>query len=179
MNQRKQIYERELQRLDATLRPVSVTPLAQALSPYARQLQVNEDAAGNLWIFIDTGPGNTLDRAASEAMLAVFSAIRDFADFNRTQLLYISHRGKDFSLGGHRESFIAAIQSGDVKDVVQLGENFKATMDSMAELPCLIVGVAYGSARGGGMELLMATDLQFAWPGLKVGFPEVSSGMGG
>ncbi|KAF9396675.1 hypothetical protein CPC16_010246, partial [Podila verticillata] len=177
LNERQRLFAGELERLDKRLCPINIGGLSEALAPYASKFKVVEDLAGDLWIFIQTGPGNTFDLASLKALLGIFTAIRDFADFSRTRFIYFSHRGKHFSLGGDRKSFLDGIQRSDTDAIIELGETYKSLLDTLAVLPCLIVGAVYGSAQGGGMEFLMMTDLQFVWPGLKMGLPESRSGL--
>jgi enoyl-CoA hydratase/carnithine racemase len=111
------------------------------------------------------------------SLLGIGRVIQEFADFSRLKVLYLSHEGTHFSLGGHRRFFAEQLEQGNLAAIVQIAEDYKEFLSVIAALPCLTAGVAYGSAQGGGFELLLALDFQLVWPGVKLGCPEISSGL--
>jgi polyketide synthase PksN len=180
---RDQLFREQRARLDQFLTSVDPVDSSPAIRPAADAITIYEDVHGSIWSFIDTGAGNLFDLSSLQQLLLIATWLRDTSDSDTTKLVYFSHIGPHFSLGGHRKYFLETLAAGDHDAIHQMGETYKQFLQVLLALPCLTVGVAYGSAQGGGMELLMAMDLQVVWPGVKLGFPEVKSsliaGMGG
>lgn len=177
LEERERMFQQHLEALRAQLVPPGRAELRAALEPCGRRFDVCEDALGDLWIFVHTDAGNTFDLAGLRDLLRVVIAVRDHADLGRTRVIYLAHTGPQFSLGGHRKAFVEAVRAGHRDYIVDVGETYRQFLRVVQELPCLTIGVAYGSAQGGGMELLMALDHQVVWPRVKLGFPEVRSGL--
>jgi enoyl-CoA hydratase/carnithine racemase len=173
---RKQLFDRQFSALEKSLAPLTEPRLAAAVMPSRNKFELREDVNGSVWVFLRTGPGNTFDAVSLRTLVHVVSAVRNFANFSRLKTLYLSHMGKDFSLGGHRRFFAEELENGRKHSIVEIGEIYKEFLKVLGALPCVTVGIAYGSAQGGGMELLMSLDHQIVWPGVKLGFPEVRTG---
>jgi polyketide synthase PksN len=177
LTERERLFQHQLGALRAQLVPPASPALRAALEPCRDRFDVWQDARGDLWVFVHTDAGNTFDLAGLRGLRDVAIAARDHADFERTAAIYLAHTGPSFSLGGDRRAFVDAVRAGDRGYLVEVGATYKQFLAVVQALPCVTVGVAYGSAQGGGMELLMALDHQVVWPRVKLGFPEIRSGL--
>lgn len=141
------------------------------------RFEVFRDRNANIWIFLNTAAGNTFDLSAMEQLRDLIRDLHAGGALAPASLLYLSHARTDFSLGGDRRFFANAVRQGRTDLIEAVGATYMEILAALAQLDCLTVGVVYGNALGGGCELLMALDFQLAWPGVKLGFPEVRSGL--
>jgi enoyl-CoA hydratase/carnithine racemase len=91
------------------------------------------------------------------------------------RIVYLSHFGDYFSLGGDRSELVRAL--GDADGVRSFAEKARALIRVITSLDALVVAVVNGTAQGGGLETLLAADLQVVRAGVKLGLPEIKSGL--
>jgi enoyl-CoA hydratase/carnithine racemase len=91
------------------------------------------------------------------------------------RLVYLSHFGEYFSLGGDRSELVRT--AGDAEAVAAFAEKARSLIRLITSLDALVVAVVDGTAQGGGLETLLATDLQVVRTGVKLGLPEIKSGL--
>jgi enoyl-CoA hydratase/carnithine racemase len=91
------------------------------------------------------------------------------------RLVFLSHFGEYFSLGGDRSELVRTM--GDPVAVTAFAEKARALIKVITSLDALVVAVVNGTAQGGGFETLLATDLQVVRAGVRVGLPEIKSGL--
>ena len=89
-------------------------------------------------------------------------------------------------LTGNGPAFCAGFDLTEIRELDERGERFRAPMkrparslfEVVTETPVPIVAALQGAAVAGGFELALACDLRVAAPGIKLGLPEATIGMG-
>jgi enoyl-CoA hydratase/carnithine racemase len=89
-------------------------------------------------------------------------------------------------LTGNGPAFCAGFDLKEIREGDQRGEHFRPPMNRptrslfevVTETPVPIVAALQGAAVAGGFELALACDLRVAAPGIKLGLPEATIGMG-
>src|SRR3954467_8390369 len=89
-------------------------------------------------------------------------------------------------LTGNGPAFCAGFDLKEIRERDQRGECFRPPMNRpgrslfevVTETPVAIVAALQGHAVAGGFELALACDLRVAAPGIKLGLPEATIGMG-
>ncbi|GBF32535.1 malonyl CoA-acyl carrier protein transacylase [Desulfocucumis palustris] len=140
------------------------------------------DERNCLWIIFKI---KVLGEQAAMDMLNLNDLIHNGIDMEKIPILYLTHYGTHFLLGGDR-LFFAQSNSNEkeIDKFQQWAENFKLIFNyAPSENYPLCVAVCTGTAQGGGFELLISCDFQFVLPQIKLGVPEIKSslyaGMGG
>ena len=150
-----------------------------------KHLQVFSDAQGFLWLFLDHAPANTFHHALLEQLCAVLEYLQNHLQNHlqsSTELppcIYFSHFGEYFSLGGDRGEIMRRLTGGAAgqAQLRAFAELSKHLLHLLASMPILVVAVVNGTAQGGGLETLLATDLQLVQASVKLGLPEIKSGL--
>jgi len=89
-------------------------------------------------------------------------------------------------LTGNGPAFCAGFDLKEIREADQRGERFRPPMNRptrslfevVTETPVPIVAALNGAAVAGGFELALACDLRVAAPGIRMGLPEATIGMG-
>src|SRR4051795_5065227 len=89
-------------------------------------------------------------------------------------------------LTGNGPAFCAGFDLKEIRERDQRGERFRPPMNRpgrslfevVTETPVPVVAALQGHAVAGGFELALACDLRVAAPGIKLGLPEATIGMG-
>ena len=89
-------------------------------------------------------------------------------------------------LTGNGPAFCAGFDLKEIRERDRRGEHFRPPMNRptrslfevVTETPVPIVAALQGAAVAGGFELALACDLRVAAPGIKLGLPEATIGMG-
>ncbi len=89
-------------------------------------------------------------------------------------------------LTGNGRAFCAGFDLKEIRERDQRGERFRPPMNRpgrslfevVTETPVPIVAALQGHAVAGGFELALACDIRVAAPGIKLGLPEATIGMG-
>ncbi len=125
----------------------------------------------------------TLDRP--ERRNALSSALQ--ADLVE-QLLACAEDGdvRAIVLTGNGPAFCAGFDLKEIRERDERGERFRPPMNRptrslfevVTETPVPIIAALQGAAVAGGFELALACDLRVAAPGIKLGLPEATIGMG-
>jgi enoyl-CoA hydratase/carnithine racemase len=151
------------------LRPFEI----QAI-PRAKHLATFKDDRENIWVFLNNPPANMF----TEALLSeLCDTLRSVAAPAPTpgRVLYLSHFGEYFSLGGDRSELVERLD--DPGRLASFAAKARALIDVITSLEVLVVGVVNGTAQGGGLETVLATDLQLVRGGVRLGLPEIKSGL--
>ncbi len=149
-------------------------PFAPPTAPRARHVATFEDPRGNIWVFLNHPPANMF---TDEFLGEVCATLQSVATLPAAEgrLVYLSHFGEYFSLGGDRSELVRKM--GDADAISAFAEKARALIRVITSLDALVVAVVNGTAQGGGMETLFATDLQIVRAGVKLGLPEIRSGL--
>jgi len=153
----------------------------QALGIGTRQgfdsLKVYRDAHNHLWLFMDNPPANTFTEQGLTELCQVLECIQSHTAKFTGRLLYISHFGPYFSLGGDRSQIAQWVSEQNWSVLQAFADKARRLLVALATMDAIVVGVVNGSAQGGGLETLLSTDLQVVQPGVGLGLPEIKSGL--
>ncbi|UFJ41786.1 phosphopantetheine-binding protein [Brevibacillus humidisoli] len=150
--------------------------------PRFQTLDVMLDERNCIWIFFKT---KVIGEQTAADILHLHTFIQQKVELEQVPILYFSHYGSHFLLGGDRLFF--AESNLDEKGQEKFLEWFEACKpiftDHLSENHPLRIAVCAGTAQGGGFEYLLSCDFQFVLPQIKLGVPEIKSnlyaGMGG
>jgi len=89
-------------------------------------------------------------------------------------------------LAGNGPAFCAGFDLKEIRAADERGERFRPPMNRpgrnvfevVTETPVPVIAALHGAAVAGGFELALACDLRVAAPGIKLGLPEATIGMG-
>ncbi len=140
-------------------------------------LKLYRDTQGHLWLFMDNPPANTFTEQGLAELCQVLECIKSQPDKHTRRLLYISHQGPYFSVGGDRIQIANWVNHKNWSALRGFAENARRLLVSLATIDAIVVGVVNGSAQGGGLETLLATDLQIVRPDVGLSLPEIKSGL--
>jgi 3-oxoacyl-(acyl-carrier-protein) synthase/enoyl-CoA hydratase/carnithine racemase/acyl carrier protein len=177
LQDRDRMFHEQRMSLQSQLHAIKDPELVRVCEKHVDRFEVFADAHGGVWLFLRAGEGNIMGSATIGALLELLKAISQCAKSQFVPALYLSHVGRHFCLGGDRESYMKAVEMKNGELVAAAADQYRSILHTLGSIGCLTVSVAYGSAQGGGFELMMATDLQFVWPGVKLGLPEIHSGL--
>src|SRR6478736_5867902 len=155
--------------LAGKLRPFE--PLA---APRPKHLATFRDPRENVWVFLNNPPANMFSDEFLGELCATLQSVATLSPV-AGRIVYLSHFGEYFSLGGDRSELVRHL--GDADALRAFADKAKALIRVITSLDALVVAVVDGSAQGGGFETLLATDLQFVRTGVKLGLPEIKSGL--
>lgn len=160
------------------LQPESLATLGGAHLPPLRRLRLFRDTKRNLWLFLDNPPANTF----TEELLGELCTLLELLQSRPREtlggrILYLSHYGTYFSLGGDRNQIVELLAAGRRDAVRSFADKARRVLAALATLDALVVAVVNDTAQGAGLETLFATDLQLVRDGIKLGLPEIKSGL--
>ncbi|WNG36312.1 SDR family NAD(P)-dependent oxidoreductase [Archangium violaceum] len=171
--------QRELPRaLAGQLRPVDLAGVTRGELPSPRRLALYQDARDNLWLFLDNPPANTFtDELLGELCTTLRRLPELVPELFCNRLVFLSHFGEYFSLGGDRDEVVRRLAAGEQEALAAFADKARTLLQLLASMNALVVAVVNGTAQGGGLETLLATDFQLVRDGVKVGLPEIKSGL--
>ncbi len=160
------------------LRPLDLPALTGEPGPTCKHIALFQDPRESIWIFLDNPPANTFTSEMLEELCGVLKRLSELAPNQlRKRFIYLTHFGEYFSLGGDRSELVDRLAAGDHLAVVAFAERAAQLLRLLSSLDALVVGVVNGTAQGGGLETLLATDLQLVREGVQLGLPEIKSGL--
>lgn len=127
----------------------------------------------SLWVFLNNKPVNLFNQQLVSDLSAVCKLL-SLECFDFIKVIYFSHYSQYFSLGGDRLLFHEFAKGGS--SLNHYIDAVKQLIDFMMG-DRLLISVVDGSAQGGGFELVLNTDLQFVSRAIKLGTPEILSGL--
>jgi enoyl-CoA hydratase/carnithine racemase/NADP-dependent 3-hydroxy acid dehydrogenase YdfG/aryl carrier-like protein len=136
------------------------------------KLKIYTDPNSNTWIFLNNLPFNDVNLEVLEELSLV---LQTQSGLCKNKIVYLTHFGKIFSLGGDRRYFLKA--KDDKKQFTHFSEKLKKMMVDFSLLETILVGISQGNILGGGLELFSFMDFHFVTPDIKVGLPEIRSGL--
>jgi enoyl-CoA hydratase/carnithine racemase len=149
-------------------------PFTLPAAPRAKHVATFKDPRGHIWVFLNNPPANMF---TDEFLGEVCATLQSVATLPAAEgrLVYLSHFGEYFSLGGDRSEIVRKM--GDAEAIAAFAEKARTLIRVITSLDALVVAVVAGTAQGGGLETLFATDLQIVRAGVKLGLPEIRSGL--
>jgi enoyl-CoA hydratase/carnithine racemase len=148
-------------------------PFTLPAAPRAKHVVTFKDRRDNIWVFLNHPPANMFTDEFLGELCATLQSVATLGPAGR--LVYLSHFGEYFSLGGDRSELVRKL--GDADAIAAFAEKARALIRIITSLDALVVAVVNGTAQGGGLETLLATDLQVVRSGVKLGLPEIKSGL--
>ncbi|MBD2525415.1 SDR family NAD(P)-dependent oxidoreductase [Nostoc sp. FACHB-133] len=131
-----------------------------------------------LWLFLNSANGNALSIEVLDELLDIIAALsKDKSSLNMPKIVYISHHGKYFSLGGDRTLILEYLKQQNPAILKKFAAKVQQVIHGFVSLNALVVAVINGAAQGGGLEMLLCSDFQFVDTNVKLGLPEVKSGL--
>jgi enoyl-CoA hydratase/carnithine racemase/NAD(P)-dependent dehydrogenase (short-subunit alcohol dehydrogenase family)/acyl carrier protein len=149
-------------------------PFAPPAAPRAKHVATFKDHRDNIWVFLNHPPANMFTDDFLGELCATLQSVATLPA-PEGRLVYLSHFGEYFSLGGDRSELVKKM--GDPDAVAAFAEKARALIRVITTLEAVVVAVVNGTAQGGGLETLLATDLQVVRAGVKLGLPEIKSGL--
>jgi enoyl-CoA hydratase/carnithine racemase/NAD(P)-dependent dehydrogenase (short-subunit alcohol dehydrogenase family)/acyl carrier protein/SAM-dependent methyltransferase len=156
--------------------PAGATPLAGA--PPFQHLKMYRDGQKGIWILLDHAPANMFTVDVLAELCRAFGIVGQM-DLRRdtSRFVFLSHCGHYFSLGGDRGHILASLRDGRSDVIARFVDLARELSNRIVSLDALVVAVAHGTVQGGGLETLFNTDLQIVGRDVKLGLPEVKSGL--
>ncbi|WP_342379872.1 SDR family NAD(P)-dependent oxidoreductase [Myxococcus stipitatus] len=175
----EEAHKRQLPRaLEGHLRPLDLNTTAGGALPRSRQLALYQDTRDNLWLFFDNPPANVLTDELLGDLCTTFQRLSELApEVIHKRIVYLAHFGDYFSIGGDRNEILRRLAMGEKEALKGFADKARTMLRLLATMDALVVAVVNGTAQGGGLETLFATDLQLVRQGIKVGLPEIKSGL--
>jgi enoyl-CoA hydratase/carnithine racemase/NAD(P)-dependent dehydrogenase (short-subunit alcohol dehydrogenase family)/acyl carrier protein len=152
----------------------TLRPFAPPAAPRAKHVATFKDHRDNIWVFLNNPPANMFTDEFLGELCATLQSVATLPA-PEGRLVYLSHYGDYFSLGGDRSELVRKM--GDADAITAFAEKARALIRVITSLDALVVAVVDGTAQGGGLETLFATDLQIVRAGVKLGLPEIRSGL--
>jgi enoyl-CoA hydratase/carnithine racemase/NAD(P)-dependent dehydrogenase (short-subunit alcohol dehydrogenase family) len=152
----------------------TLRPFSPPAAPRAKRVTTFKDHRGNVWVFLNNPPANMFTDEFLGELCATLQSLATLPD-GEGRIVYLSHFGEYFSLGGDRSELVHKLDDADA--VAAFAEKARALIRVITSLDAVVVAVVNGTAQGGGFETLLATDLQVVRAGVKLGLPEVKSGL--
>lgn len=165
--------------LQGRLRPYNLESLTHGTATrQPRKLKLFLDDGGHLWIFLDHPGANTFtEELLGELITTLHHVSRHAPDLVQGRLVYLSHFGEYFSLGGDRTEIVQRLVNGQHEDLSNFAQKAAELLRALTTMNSIVVAVVDGTAQGGGMETLFATDLQLVGEHVQLGLPEIKSGL--
>lgn len=163
--------------LRGQLQPLDLGKLDGIPLAAPRCLQLHEDRRGNLWLFLNNPPANTYTKELLGELCGLMEWLQSHPEAIKGRILYLSHLGDYFSIGGDRGQIVEFLSSGQHDALRDFADKARRLLAALATLDALVVAVVAGTAQGGGLETLFATDLQVVGKTVKLGLPEIKSGL--
>jgi enoyl-CoA hydratase/carnithine racemase/NAD(P)-dependent dehydrogenase (short-subunit alcohol dehydrogenase family)/acyl carrier protein/SAM-dependent methyltransferase len=142
-----------------------------------RCLRLYEDRRRNLWLFLDNPPANTYTDELLSELCTVVEWLHAHPEAVRGRIVYLSHFGSYFSIGGDRGQIVDFLAAGRHDALRDFAGKARRLLAALATLDALVIAVVAGTAQGGGLETLFATDLQVVGDTVRLGLPEIKSGL--
>jgi enoyl-CoA hydratase/carnithine racemase len=131
-----------------------------------------------LWLLLNAANGNALSLQMLDEFIDILAALSpEKPAFTMPKIVYISHHGKYFSLGGDRTLILEYLKQQNPAILKNFAVKVKQVIHGVVSLNALVVAVINGAAQGGGLEMLLCSDFQFIDTNVKLGLPEVKSGL--
>jgi enoyl-CoA hydratase/carnithine racemase/NAD(P)-dependent dehydrogenase (short-subunit alcohol dehydrogenase family)/acyl carrier protein len=143
-----------------------------------RHVEIYRDARDNGWVLLHNPPGNMFTAEVTLELCEAFDALSEMRGRGElSRFVFLSHRGSYFSLGGDRDYLLRHVREGNRELIARFVANVHRLAHTMMTMDAVVVAVAHGPVQGGALEMLFGTDFQVLARGVKVGLPEVKSGL--
>lgn len=119
---------------------------------------------------------NAMDEPMIAALLTYFTGLRDRLE---VRVVVLRTEGRAFCAGLDLTGWPRDPDAGPVHQVWRTQRMIAAVMQAMRKCPQPIIACAQGPACGGGFSLLLASDVRYAAPDLRMNAAYIKIGLGG
>lgn len=119
---------------------------------------------------------NAMNPALIDALLAYFTGLQDR---HAVRVIVLRAQGRAFCAGLDLTAWQNGGSSGRVHAGWQTQRRIAAVMQAMRKCPQPIIACAQGAACGGGFSLLLASDVRYGAPDLRMNAAYIKIGLGG
>ena len=119
---------------------------------------------------------NTMTMAMIDGLLAYFQGLHERTD---VRVVILRAEGRAFCAGLDLKEWVDGMTTRTVADVLKVQRRVAGVMKLMRSCPQPIIGLGHGIAAGGGFSLLLATDVRYASPSLRMNAAYIKIGLGG
>ena len=119
---------------------------------------------------------NTLDEALTFALLGYFSGLAERLD---VRVVILRAEGRAFCAGLDLDGWQNDGSRGELQHCWRLQRSIAGVLEAMRACPQPIIGLGHGAACGAGFSLLLACDVRYGAPGLRMNAAYIKVGLGG
>jgi enoyl-CoA hydratase/carnithine racemase len=119
---------------------------------------------------------NALDDGLTGSLLACFEALHDDAE---TRVVILRANGRHFCAGVDLKDWEDHAAQPSVPDVLRTQKRICRIMKLMRSCPQPVIALGHGAACGGGFSLMLAADVRYGTPDLRMNAAYVKIGLGG
>lgn len=119
---------------------------------------------------------NTMTMAMIDGMTAYFEGLHDRPEI---RVVILRAEGRAFCAGLDLKEWVGGMNSRTIADTMIVQRKVARVMKLMRSCPQPIIGLGHGIAAGGGFSLLLATDVRYASPSLRMNAAYIKIGLGG
>lgn len=119
---------------------------------------------------------NAMNEPLIAALLEYFTKLRDLQE---VRVVVLRAEGRAFCAGLDLAGWPRDAEAGPVHQVWRTQRMIAAVMQAMRKCPQPIIAAAQGPACGGGFSLLLASDVRYAAPDLRMNAAYIKIGLGG
>jgi enoyl-CoA hydratase/carnithine racemase len=119
---------------------------------------------------------NTMTMAMIDRLLGYFQGLHDRPEI---RVVILRAEGRAFCAGLDLKEWVAGMETRTMADVMIVQRKVARVMKLMRSCPQPVIGLGHGIAAGGGFSLLLATDVRYAAPSLRMNAAYIKIGLGG
>ena len=119
---------------------------------------------------------NALDQAMARELTAYF---RDLSERSEVRVVLLRGEGRAFCAGVELGEFDWSVDQGVLQQAWHLQQWATGLIKAMRACPQPVIGLAHGAAVGAGFSMLLACDVRYGTPQLKMNAAYIKVGLGG
>lgn len=119
---------------------------------------------------------NALDLALIKSLTACFQDLRECTDI---RVVLLRAHGKHFCAGVNLKGWNEKIAEPSVVDSLNMQRRIVQIIRLMRACPQPIIALGHGAAAGGGFSLMLASDVRYGTPDLRLNAAYIKIGLGG
>lgn len=119
---------------------------------------------------------NTMDEPMTFGLLDYFTGLKSRED---VRVVVLRAEGRAFCAGLDLAAWQNTDERGQLQHFWRLQRSLAGVIEAMRDCPQPIIALGHGAACGGGFSMLLASDVRFAAPNLKMNAAYIKVGLGG